>query len=153
MASCPTTPSIRRSRPGIPGTNWPDSAAGLNHWIFPFQGLFILAFLYVLNYNLFYFYFFIRFKIDINYVGEPPAVEITITNLNDNIDVHFLKDLIRKCGEHDEPIIYYHPLTHKHLGLARIVFESVKSANACIEKYNGTSVMGKVRRSISKRLL
>lgn len=86
-----------------------------------------------------------RFKIDLNYVGEPPAVEITITNLNDNIDVLFLKDLIRKCGAHDEPIIYYHPVTHKHLGLARVVFETVKNANACIEKYNGTSVMGKVR--------
>lgn len=85
-----------------------------------------------------------RFKIDINYVGEPPAVEITITNLNDNIDVVFLRDLIRKCGEHDDPIIYYHPVTHKHLGLARVVFETVKGANACIEKYNGTSVMGKV---------
>lgn len=90
--------------------------------------------------------FLCRFKIDINYVGEPPAVEITITNLNDNIDVVFLKDLIRKCGGHDEPIIYYHPITHKHLGFARVVFETVKSANACIEKFNGTSVMGKVSR-------
>lgn len=86
-----------------------------------------------------------RFKIDQNYVGEPPALEITITNLNDNIDKQFLKDLIRKCGPFDELNIYYHPTTNKHLGLARVVFESVKSSKACIEKFNGTSVMGKVK--------
>lgn len=77
-------------------------------------------------------------------MGEPPALEITITNLNDNIDKQFLKDLIRKCGPSDELHIYYHPTTNKHLGLARIVFENVKSSKACIDKYNGQSVMGKV---------
>lgn len=86
----------------------------------------------------------LRFKIDQNYVGEPPAVEITITNLNDNIDKQFLKNLLQKYGTYDELHIYYHPVTNKHLGLARIVFESVKSAKACIAKYNDTSVMGKV---------
>ncbi|KAJ6633317.1 Histone-lysine N-methyltransferase SETD1 [Pseudolycoriella hygida] len=85
-----------------------------------------------------------RFKIDQNYVGEPPAIEITITNLNDNIDKQFLKDLLSKCGTYDESHVYYHPITNKHLGLARIVFENVKAAKACIAKYNGTSVMGKV---------
>ncbi|KAG4065754.1 hypothetical protein HA402_012432 [Bradysia odoriphaga] len=85
-----------------------------------------------------------RFKIDQNYVGEPPAIEITITNLNDNIDKQFLKDLIQKCGAYDELHVYYHPVTNKHLGLARIVFENVKAAKACIAKYNDTSVMGKV---------
>lgn len=86
-------------------------------------------------------------------MGEPPPVEITITNLNDNIDQMFLKDLIRKCGTHDEPIIYYHPHTHKHLGLARVVFENVKGATACMEKFNGTSVMGKVSISSPKQTL
>lgn len=88
--------------------------------------------------------YFCRFKIDQNYVGEPPAVEITITNLNDNIDKQFLRDLILKCGTYDELHVYYHPVTNKHLGLARIVFESVKSARGCVTKYNDTSVMGKV---------
>lgn len=85
-----------------------------------------------------------RFKIDRNYVGEPPAIEITITNLNDNIDKQFLKNTLQKCGTYDELHVYYHPSTKKHLGLARIVFESVKSAKNCISKFNGTSVMGKV---------
>lgn len=77
-------------------------------------------------------------------MGEPPAVEITMTNLNDNIDKLFMNNLIHKCGVVSELYIYYHPTTNKHLGLGRIVFEAVKSAKMCIEKYNGTSVMGKV---------
>uniref|UniRef100_A0A182PCR3 [histone H3]-lysine(4) N-trimethyltransferase n=1 Tax=Anopheles epiroticus TaxID=199890 RepID=A0A182PCR3_9DIPT len=85
-----------------------------------------------------------RFKIDQHYVGEPPAIEITITNLNDNIDKPFLSDMLTKCGPFTELYIYYHPVSNKHLGLARIVFEHVRSAMLCVEKLNGTSVMGKV---------
>uniref|UniRef100_A0A182X396 [histone H3]-lysine(4) N-trimethyltransferase n=1 Tax=Anopheles quadriannulatus TaxID=34691 RepID=A0A182X396_ANOQN len=85
-----------------------------------------------------------RFKIDQHYVGEPPAIEITITNLNDNIDKPFLSDMLAKCGTFTELYIYYHPVSNKHLGLARIVFEQVRSALLCVEKLNGTSVMGKV---------
>lgn len=87
---------------------------------------------------------FYSFRIDQNYIGDPPALEITITNINDNIDRQFLSDLISKCGEFDELNIYYHPITNRHLGLARVVFSSVKGANTCIEKYNGKSVMGRV---------
>lgn len=85
-----------------------------------------------------------RFKIDEYYIGEPPAIEITITNLNDNIDKPFLSDLLAKCGTYTELYIYYHPVTNKHLGIARIVFENVRSARICVERLNGTSVMGKV---------
>ncbi|XP_062559096.1 histone-lysine N-methyltransferase SETD1-like [Armigeres subalbatus] len=85
-----------------------------------------------------------RFKIDDHYIGEPPAIEITITNLNDNIDKPFLSDLLAKCGTYTELYIYYHPVTNKHLGIARIVFENVRSARICVERLNGTSVMGKV---------
>ena len=80
-----------------------------------------------------------RFKIDQHYVGEPPAIEITITNLNDNIDKPFLSDMLAKCGTFTELYIYYHPVSNKHLGLARIVFEQVRSALLCVEKLNGTS--------------
>lgn len=93
---------------------------------------------------LFSVYFYKRFKIDRNYVGVPPAIEITITNINDNIDKQFLSGMLEKCGSLDEMFIYYHPVTNKHLGLARIVYDSVKSAKLCVEKYNQKSVMGKV---------
>lgn len=84
-----------------------------------------------------------RFRIDEHYIGEPPAIEITITNLNDNIDKHFLANLLQKCGATEEQLIYYHPQTKRHLGIARIVFMDVRSARTCIDRYNGKSVMGK----------
>lgn len=85
-----------------------------------------------------------RFKIDENYVGDPPRVEILISNLNDNIDKSFLGDMVSKMGPHSELNIYYHPVNNKHLGFARIVFEEVKNAKLCVERLNGKSVMGKV---------
>lgn len=85
-----------------------------------------------------------RFKIDEHYVGEPPAVEITITNMNDNVDENFLRNLLQKCGPTEEQMIYRHPRTQRRLGIARIVFNDVKSARACIERYNQQSVMGNV---------
>ncbi|XP_013167765.1 PREDICTED: histone-lysine N-methyltransferase SETD1 isoform X1 [Papilio xuthus] len=85
-----------------------------------------------------------RFKIDKNYVGVPPQVEITIGNLNDNIDKAFLSDMMNKVGPYEELTIFYHPVTHRHLGFARIVFQDVQYSKICIEKYNGKSVMGQV---------
>lgn len=77
-------------------------------------------------------------------MGEPPSIEVTITNLNDNVDKNFLADLISKCGPTEEQTIYYHPVTKRHLGIARCVFFDTRSAQVCIDKYNGKSVMGKV---------
>ncbi|KAH8417345.1 hypothetical protein KR222_009156, partial [Zaprionus bogoriensis] len=85
-----------------------------------------------------------RFVIDADYVGQPPAIEVTVVNLNDNIDKQFLSSLLDKCGPTDEIHIYHHPTTNKHLGIARIVFESTKGARQFIEKYNQKSVMGKI---------
>ncbi|XP_046387049.1 histone-lysine N-methyltransferase SETD1B-A [Ischnura elegans] len=87
-----------------------------------------------------------RFKIDGNYVGEPPPLEVTICNLNDNIDKAFLSEMVQKFGAVEELFIYFHPVTNKHLGLARVVFDCVKAARSCVEKLNNTSVMGKVLR-------
>lgn len=49
-----------------------------------------------------------------------------------------------KYGEVDDLFIYHHPFTNKHLGLARVMFTSVKSARECVERLNKTSVMGKI---------
>lgn len=76
-------------------------------------------------------------------MGEPPSIEVTISQLNDNIDKQFLKEMVQKFGDIEELFIYYHPVTSKHLGLGRVVFETVKAAKACVEKLNNTSVMGK----------
>ena len=87
-----------------------------------------------------------RFKIDSNYCGEPPPLEVTFCHLNDNIDKTFLSDMVQKFGAVEELIVYYHPVTNKHLGIARVVFETTKASKACVEKLNNTSVMGKVLR-------
>lgn len=84
-----------------------------------------------------------RFRIDAEYIGDPPSVEVTICNVNDNIDKVFLGDLVKKHGPFEELQIFYHPKTNKHLGLARVIFENVKNAKACVEKLNQTSVMGR----------
>lgn len=87
-----------------------------------------------------------RFKIDSNYCGEPPPLEVTFCHLNDNIDKTFLTNMVQKFGSIEELIIYYHPITNKHLGIGRVVFESTKASKVCVEKLNNTSVMGKVLR-------
>ncbi|KAG5900058.1 hypothetical protein JTB14_016032 [Gonioctena quinquepunctata] len=85
-----------------------------------------------------------RFKIDSNYVGEPPSIEVTIFHLNDNIDKQFLREIMQKFGVIEELFIYYHPTTNKHLGIGRAVFDTVQNAKACVEKLNKTSVMGQI---------
>lgn len=52
--------------------------------------------------------------------------------------------MVQKFGIVEELFIYYHPITNKHLGIGRVVFEEVKSAKACVDKLNKTSVMGKL---------
>ena len=85
-----------------------------------------------------------RMVIDENYVGEPPKIEVTMDNLNDNIDKQFLSNRIEKYGEWVELHIDYHPVTKKHLGLARIVFKHVSGARDCVAGLHGRSIMGKL---------
>ena len=68
---------------------------------------------------------------------------MTVENLNDNVDKHFLGQMISKFGTLEVMEIYYHPKTQKHLGLARLVFEKVKFAKECVNHLHGRSVMGK----------
>ena len=83
--------------------------------------------------------------IDKDYIGEPPAIEITIKNLNDNVDKNFLSDMLLKAGlQFDDIIIYFHPETNRHLGIARVIMRSSRQTKVCIEKFNNKSVMGKV---------
>ena len=78
-------------------------------------------------------------------MGDPPAIEITITNLNDNVDRNFLTDMLQKAGfQVDEITIFYHPESNKHLGLARVILKSSRQMRMCVEKFNNKSVMGKV---------
>lgn len=86
-----------------------------------------------------------RLTIDKDYVGEPPAIEITIRNLNDNVDKNFLSDMLQKAGlQWDDIVIYHHPESNKHLGIARVILRSSRQTKLCIEKFNNKSIMGQV---------
>lgn len=72
-------------------------------------------------------------------------MELTVKNLNDNVDKNFLADMLQKAGfTWDEIDIYHHPETNRHLGIARIILRSSKQMRPCIDKFNNKSVMGKV---------
>ena len=84
-----------------------------------------------------------QFVIDDHYIGEPPEIQVSIENLNDNIDEKFLSNELRKMGELRSVEILKHPQTKAHLGMAKVQFISKRSAQACVETYNGKQLMGR----------
>uniref|UniRef100_A0A8C4XI65 SET domain containing 1B, histone lysine methyltransferase a n=1 Tax=Erpetoichthys calabaricus TaxID=27687 RepID=A0A8C4XI65_ERPCA len=85
-----------------------------------------------------------KFKIDDCYVGPVPPKEVTFAKLNDNIREGFLSDMCKKYGEIEEVEILYNPKNKKHLGIAKVVFVSVKGAKEAVHNLNNTSVMGNI---------
>ncbi|XP_012704832.2 histone-lysine N-methyltransferase SETD1B-A isoform X1 [Fundulus heteroclitus] len=85
-----------------------------------------------------------KFKIDEFYVGPVPPKEVTFARLNDNIREGFLTDMCKKFGEIEEVEILYNPKNKKHLGIAKVVFENVKSAKVAVQSLHNTSVMGNI---------
>ncbi|KAA0187808.1 hypothetical protein HAZT_HAZT001490 [Hyalella azteca] len=107
-----------------------------------------------------------RFQIDSNYVCDPPPLEVTIFNVNDNIDKQFLYNEIvsfistvfcvinwyyflvvevckHQCGPVEELSIYSHEFLHKHLGVARLLFQDADAAQNCVAKFNDATLMGR----------
>jgi histone-lysine N-methyltransferase SETD1 len=84
----------------------------------------------------------VSFQIDADYVGVPPARQVSLFGLNDNSNEQFLTELCRKAGEVNEAKIYFHPETKKHLGIARVVFRHVRGARCAVERFDSASVMG-----------
>ncbi len=83
-----------------------------------------------------------KFKHDQYWIGPIPAKECTFVNLNDNIDKNFLEEMCAKFGEIIDCQIFYHPKTKKHLGLAKILFLTQRSARDCCQSLNQTTKMG-----------
>ncbi|XP_016087348.1 histone-lysine N-methyltransferase SETD1B-A-like [Sinocyclocheilus grahami] len=81
-----------------------------------------------------------KFKVDENYVGAPK--ELTFAWLNDNIRDGFLSEMCKNFGEVQDLKVLYNPKNKKHLGIAKVVFESVKAANNAVKNLHNTSVMG-----------
>nr|XP_021327801.1 histone-lysine N-methyltransferase SETD1B isoform X1 [Danio rerio] len=81
-----------------------------------------------------------KLKVDEYYVGAPK--ELTFARLNDNIRDGFLSEMCKCFGEIQDLKVFYNPKNKKHLGLAKVVFESVKAANNAVKNLHKTSVMG-----------
>lgn len=67
---------------------------------------------------------------------------MTIARLNDNIKAGFLTDMCRRFGEIQEVEVLFNPKNKKHLGIAKVIFETVRGANDAVQKLHSTSVMG-----------
>uniref|UniRef100_A0A8C3RCN4 SET domain containing 1B, histone lysine methyltransferase n=1 Tax=Cyanoderma ruficeps TaxID=181631 RepID=A0A8C3RCN4_9PASS len=85
-----------------------------------------------------------KFKIDEFYVGPVPPKQVTFAKLNDNIRENFLADMCKKYGEVEEVEILYNPKNKKHLGIAKVIFATVKGAREAVQHLHNTSVMGNI---------
>ncbi|KAK2098082.1 Histone-lysine N-methyltransferase setd1b [Saguinus oedipus] len=85
-----------------------------------------------------------KFKIDEFYVGPVPPKQVTFGKLNGNIRENFLRDMCKKYGEVEEVEILYNPKTKKHLGIAKVVFATIRGAKEALQHLHSTFVMGNI---------
>ncbi|XP_075245600.1 uncharacterized protein LOC142339448 [Convolutriloba macropyga] len=85
-----------------------------------------------------------KFTVDENYVGVPPARELTICNLNDNINNDFLHEMCSAFGALEKTKIYTNQKTRKHLGIGRVVFQSVTSCKDALQALHQKPTMGNI---------
>lgn len=77
-------------------------------------------------------------------MGPVPPKQVTFAKLNDNIRENFLADMCKKYGEVEEVEILYNPKNKKHLGIAKVIFATVKGARDAVQHLHNTSVMGNI---------
>ncbi|XP_060895027.1 histone-lysine N-methyltransferase SETD1B-A-like [Labrus mixtus] len=85
-----------------------------------------------------------KFKVDGWYIDPVPPKEVTFSRLNDNVREAFLTNLCKKHGNVEEVQIFFSPKNNKHLGLAKVVFDTVKAAKEAVQHLHQTSVMGNI---------
>ncbi|XP_029960005.1 histone-lysine N-methyltransferase SETD1B-like [Salarias fasciatus] len=85
-----------------------------------------------------------KFKVDEWYIGPVLPKEVTFSKLNDNVRETFLTNMCQKYGSIDEVEIFYNPKNRKHLGIAKVVFDTVKAAKEAVQHLHQTSVMGNI---------
>lgn len=84
------------------------------------------------------------FQVDEWYVGPLPPKELTFSRLNDNVREAFLTNMCEKYGNTEEVEIFYNPKNKKHLGIAKVVFDTVRAAKDAVQHLHQTSVMGNI---------
>ncbi|XP_047448790.1 histone-lysine N-methyltransferase SETD1B-A-like [Mugil cephalus] len=85
-----------------------------------------------------------KYKVDEWYVGPVPPKEVTFSRLNDNVKETFLTNMCNKYGNVEEVEIFYNPRNKKHLGVAKVVFDTVRAAKDAVRHLHQTSVMGNI---------
>ncbi|XP_068461091.1 histone-lysine N-methyltransferase SETD1B-like [Clinocottus analis] len=85
-----------------------------------------------------------KFKLDEWYVGPVPPKEVTFSRLNDNVRETFLTTMCNKYGNIEDVEIFYNPKNKKHLGIAKVVFDTVRAAKDAVHHLHETSVMGNI---------
>ncbi|XP_028312843.1 histone-lysine N-methyltransferase SETD1B-like [Gouania willdenowi] len=85
-----------------------------------------------------------KFKVDEWYIGPVPPKELTFSKLNDNVKEMFLTNMCKQYGNIEEVEIFYNPKNKKHLGIAKVIFDTVKAANDAVKHLHQTSVMGNI---------
>ncbi|XP_068166943.1 histone-lysine N-methyltransferase SETD1B-A-like [Antennarius striatus] len=87
-----------------------------------------------------------KFKVDDWYVGPVPPREVTFWGLNDNVGEAFLTSMCRPYGSTEQVEVFYHPHHKRHLGVARVVFDTARGARDAARELHQTSVMGNIIR-------
>ncbi|XP_074525821.1 histone-lysine N-methyltransferase SETD1B-A-like [Halichoeres trimaculatus] len=85
-----------------------------------------------------------KFKVDEWYIGPVPPKEVTFSKLNDNVKEAFLTNMCNKHGNVEEVEVFYNPKNKKHLGIAKVVFDTVRAANKAVQHLHQSSVMGNI---------
>lgn len=83
-------------------------------------------------------------QVDEWYIGPIPPKELTFSRLNDNVREPFLSNMCKKYGKIEEVEIFYNPKNKKHLGIAKVIFETVIAAKDAVQHLHQTSVMGNI---------
>lgn len=86
----------------------------------------------------------VSFQVDEWYVGNVPPREVTFSRLNDNVRESFLTNMCKIYGNIEEVEIFYNPKNKKHLGIAKVVFDTVRAAKDAVQHLHQTSVMGNI---------
>ncbi|XP_068559706.1 histone-lysine N-methyltransferase SETD1B-A-like [Cebidichthys violaceus] len=88
--------------------------------------------------------FISKFKFDEWYVGPVPPKEVTFSRLNDNVRETFLTNMCNIYGNIEDVEIFYNPKNKKHLGVAKVIFDTVRAAKEAVQHLHQTSVMGNI---------
>lgn len=82
-----------------------------------------------------------RLRVDSNFCTIPPKREVSIFNMDDNCTEALLKDFAQACGQVEKAYVCHHPVTHRHMKMAYLVFDSPSEAKEFCDKYETQNLL------------